>query len=277
MGIYAKSTRNRKFFKRRPKKGGRRVRSGLATKRDLYLLSKQITATREIKNAFTTQQFSFGSHNAANEGIGGTYATKSLAIDGAVGNIGIPLGTAQNQRIGNNLRIKKVMLKMNFIPEGVSPDNAVPKPQIVKVYFGYSKPEVGRSRQSLPVTAGSLFKFGGSAVSPGGDVGDLNRIINTDLFTIVKKSRNMKLGNSAYYQSNTNQQDWNNNDFSMFKTYSADLTKFYPKNQHFYANDSGSSNRGLFMYVTTVPCDGTTSTNFTVSCNYELCISYTDS
>ncbi len=54
MGIYAKSTRNRKFLKRRPKKGGRRVRSGVATKRDLYLLSKQITRTREVKQAFTT-------------------------------------------------------------------------------------------------------------------------------------------------------------------------------------------------------------------------------
>ncbi len=168
------------------------------------------------------------------------------------------------------------MLKMNFIGEGVSPDNTVPKPQIVKVYFGYSKPEAGRSRQSLPVAATSFFKFGGGGLTPAGDVTDLNRDINTDLYTVVKKSRNMKLGNSAYYQSNTNQQDWNNNDFSMFKTYSADLTKFYHKNQHFYASDTGSSNRGVYMYVTTVPCDGTTSTNFTVSCSYELCISYTD-
>jgi len=277
MGIYAKSTRNRKFFKRRPKKGGRRVRSGFATKRDLLLLSKQITNTREIKQAFTSQTFTFGSHNAANEGIGGTYATKSLAIDGNVGSIGIPLGNRSNQRIGNDIRIKKVMLKMNFIGEGVSADNPIPKPQILKLYFGYSKPEVGRSRQSLPVTADAFFKFGGAGLTPSGDVGDLNRDINTDLYTIVKKSRNMKLGNSAYYQSNTNVQDWNNNDFSMFKTYSADLTKFYIKNQKFYALDSGSTNRGLFMYVTCVPCDGTTSTNFTTTCTYELCISYTDS
>ncbi len=278
MGIYGKATRNRKFFKRRPAKGGRRVRRGVATKRDLYLLSKQITATREVKQAFATQSFSFGSHNAANEGLGGTYATKSLAIDGDVGNVGIPLGTAQNQRIGNNIRIKKVMLRMNFTLNGVDAlGNPIPKPQIVKVMFGYSKSELGRSRQSLPPDALKLYKFGGSAVDPAGDVRDLNQIINTDLYTIVKKSRNIKIGNSAYFQGQGAQQDFNNNDFGMFKSYSADLTKFYHKNQHFYSSDTGSSNRGLYMYITTVDATGETSTSFPLTCNYELIVSYTDS
>lgn len=279
MGIYAKSTRNRKFFKRRSKKGARRARRGLATKRDLYLLSRQITATREVKHAFTTQTFSFGSYNAANEGINGTYCTRNLGITGGVGEIGIPLGTAQNQRIGSSIRIKKVMLRMNFTVNGVVQNsNPVPKPQLVKVMFGYSKPQLGEDRQKLPTQALALYMYGGSANNPAGDTRDLNiNKINTKLYTIVKKSRTMKIGNAGYLQGQVAQQDFQNNTFVMYKNYTADLTKFFHKTQNFYSNDSGSSNRTLSMYITTCDATGESSTSFPLSCNYELCVSYTDS
>jgi len=279
MGIYAKSTRNRKFFKRRPKKGARRYRRGLVTKRDLFLLSKQITATREVKHAFTTQTFSFGSYNAANEGIPGTYCTRNLGITGGVGELGIPLGTAQNQRIGSSIRIKKVTLRMNFTVNPVNAlSNPIPKPQLVRVMFGYSKPQLGQDRQKLPVDALALYMYGGSANNPAGDVRDLNvNKINTKLYTIVKRSRVMKVGNAAYFQSQIQQQDFNNNYMNMYKSYNVDLTKFYHKDQQFYSNDAGSSNRTLSMYIQTVDATGEISTSFPIGCNYELCVAYTDS
>lgn len=280
MGVYGKTSRNRKFFKRRPKKGGRRLRNRVAKMSDVYRLSRQVSNTRELKQAFSLQQFDIGSYNAANEGLGGTYSTKSLAIDGGgSGGIAIPLGTKQNERIGNNIRIKKVMLKMNFTVNAVAASgNPIPKPQLVKVMFGYSKSELGRSRQSLPPDALKLYKLGGAGTDPLGTVQDLVfNEINTDLYTIVKKSRTMRIGNSAYFQSQINQQDFNNNTFEMFKSYSADLTKFYHKNQHFYSADTGSSNRGLYMYIATVDATGDTSTSFPLNVNYELCVSYTDS
>lgn len=278
MGVYAKSSKRAKFLTRRTRKGGRRVRTGYATKRDLMQLSRQVSATRELKQAFATQEFAFGSYNAANEGLGGTYAMRSLAIDGDVGNIGIPLGTAQNQRIGNNIRIKNVKIRMNFTVNGVDPNgNPIPKPQLVKVLFGYSKSELGRSRQSFPPDALKLYKFGGAGVDPSGTVRDLTRQeFNSDLYTICKRSKTMKIGNAAYFQGQGSQQDFNNNSHVMFKSYSADLTKFYHKNQHFYSSDTGSSNRGLYMYVTTVDSTGEVSTSFPLTCNYELIVSYTD-
>lgn len=277
MGIYAKSTRNRKFFKRRPRKG-RKPRSGLATKRDLFLLSKQITATREIKQAFAVQDFEFGSYKAPNEGISDTYATRSLAIDGTYNAITIPQNSTASGRIGSDIRIKKVELKMNFVVLPVQAGNTTPKPQIVKVFFGYSKPMASRSRQNLPPNASLFYKLGNVAVNPTGTVDDLARSdsINTDLYTIVKRTRNIKLGASAYEQSNPNFQNWSNNDFSLFKSMSFDLTKFYPKNQSFYGTEAGSVQRGLYMYVTAVNCDGTTSTITPLKCSYELKVSYTD-
>jgi len=277
-GIYAKSTRNRKFFKRRPKKGARRYRRGLATKRDLYLLSKQVKNTREVKQAFAVQDFEFGSYKAPNEGISDTYATRSLAIDGTYNAITIPQNTTASGRIGSDIRIKKVELKMNFIVLPAQPGNVTPKPQIVKIFFGYSKPMASRSRQNLPPNAALFYKLGNVAVNPTGTVEDLTRSgsINTDLYTIVKRTRNIKLGASAYFQSNTNFQDWNNNDFSLFKSMSFDLTKHYPKNQSFYGTEAGSVQRGLYMYVTSVNCDGTTTSSTPLKCSYELKVSYTD-
>lgn len=275
MGIYAKSTRNRKFLRRRPRKG-RRVRSGVASKRDLYLLSKQITATREVKHAYTGQIFDFGSYNAPNDTFTQTWKVISLAIDGGSG-VSIPRGNSDSARTGAEIRIKKVMLKCNFLPSPVSGDNVIPKPQIVKVYFGYAKSQLGISRGELPSAALDFFKSQGSNIAPVGDVRDLNREINSDLYTIVKKSRNIKIGNSRYFQSQLGDQDFNNNDFNLFKAYNVDLTKFYHKRQKFNETDNGSSSRGLYMYVTCVDATGTQSVELPVQMSYELCVSYTDS
>lgn len=278
MGIYARSTKARKFFKKRPRKGARRLRNRNAKMSDLMRLSSQISRTREVKEAFAVQEFEFGSYKAPNEGISDTYATRSLAIDGAFNAITIPQNTTASGRVGSDIRIKKVELKMNFVLLPVQAGNAVPKPQIVKIFFGYSKPVASRSRQNLPPNAALFYKLGNVAVNPTGTVADLTRSssINTDLYTIVKRTRNIKLGASAYYQSNTNFQDWNNNDFSLFKSLTFDLTKHYPKNQHFYGTDAGSSQRGLYMYVTTVNADGTSGTITPLKCSYELKIAYTD-
>lgn len=276
MGIYAKSTRNRKFFKRRPKKGGRRIRRGVATKRDLYMLSKQITATREVKHAFTGQILDFGSYNAPNDTFTQTWRVISLAIDGGSG-ISIGRGPNESNRIGSEIRVKKVTLRCNFLPSPVSGDNVIPRPQIVKVYFGYAKSQLGVSRGELPSAALDFFKVQGQNAAPEGDVRDLNKIINTDLYTIVKKSRNIKIGNSRYFQSQLGDQDFNNNDFNLFKTYNVDLTKFYHKNQKFNENDQGSSNRGLYAYVTCVDATGTQSVELPVQMSYELMVQYTDS
>lgn len=272
MGIYAKATKQRKFMKRRP----RRVRKGLATKRDLMLLSKQISNTREVKHAYATDLFSFGSYNAPNDTFPQTYRVVSLAIDGSNG-VSIPQGVADGQRVGQDIRIKKVMLKANFTPSPVNGENLIPKPQIVKLYFGYAKSQLGISRQELPSAALDFFKFGGTNAAPQGDVRDLTKTINNDLYSIVKKSRNIKVGNSAYFQGQGGEQDFNNNDFSLFQSYTADITKFYHKVQKFNEADTGSSNRGLYMYVTCVDGNGSLNIDFPIQCTYELSIAYTDS
>lgn len=275
MGIYAASTKNRKFFKRRSRQG-RKLRRGVATKRDLYLLSKQITRAKEVKHAFSSQIFDFGSYNAPNDTFTQTYRVVSLAIDGSNG-ISIPQGVQDGQRVGQNIRIKKVMLKANFIPVPVTGDNVIPRPQIIKCYFGYVKSQVGVARGELPSSALDFFKVGGQNAAPQGDVRDLNKTVNTDLYTIVKKSPHLKVGNSRYFQSQLADQDFNNSDFSLFKSYSADLTKFYHKNQKFNEQDAGSSNRSLFMYVTCVDANGTQSSYLPMQMSYELSIAYTDS
>lgn len=274
-GIYAKSTNRRKFFKKRSRKGDR-VRGQVATKRDLYLLSRQISRTREQKVAFATDRVSFGAYNAPNAGVTQTYRTISLAIDGGNG-VSIPQGARLSERVGGDIRIKKAMLKMNFVLKPVDAvSNPVPQPMIIKLYFGWSKPQVNISRQALPVSALDFFRYGGSASGPGGSVLDLTKTINTDLYTIVKKSKNIKIGSARYLQGQPNQQDFANNDFNMFATYSADLTKHFIKKQSFNELDQGSSCRGLYCYCTAVSADGSQSTNLPLEVTYELAVHYTD-
>lgn len=275
MGIYANSTRNKKFYKRRPRKGNKRVHKGYATKRDLMLLSKQVSGTREMKHAFATGFLDFGSYNAPNDTFTQTWRVISLAIDGGNG-VSIARGTNGAERVGQEIRIKKVMLKCNFQTTPVNGDNLIPTPQIVKLYFGYGKSNLGIARGALPSAALDFFKFGGVNAQPQGDVRDLNKTINKDLYTIVKKSRHIKIGNSRYFQGQISDQDFNNNDFNLFQAYSADLTKFYIKDQKFNENDAGSSQRGLYMYATCVDAVGTQSVSLPVQISYELCISYTD-
>lgn len=275
--VYARKTSKRKFFKRRPKTGGRRLNNRVAKMSDLYRIQRMVTATREHKVAFATDRVSFGAYNAPNAGVTQTYRTISLAIDGANG-VSIPQGAGLSQRVGGDIRIKKVMLKMNFLPRPVDAvNNPLPQPGQIKLYFGYSKPQVNISRQALPVTALDFFRYGGTASSPTGSNLDLCKTINTDLYTIVKKSRTMKLGNSAYYQGQIQIQDWNNNDYSMNHTYTADLTKHYIKKQTFNELDFGSSQRGLYCYVTSVSSDGNFSTSIPFEVAYELAVHYTDS
>lgn len=276
-GIYGRRARNRKFFKRRPRKG-RKPRSGLATKRDLYLLSKQISNTREHKEIFQTGIFDFGSYNAANfGGLTQTYKVLSLAIDNTDG-VSCPLGTSSSARIGNEIRVKQVTLKMNFVPKPYDAvTNAVAIPQIVKVYFGWHKPQIAQSRNRLTAGAVDFFTFGSTAVNPTGQLTDLNREVNKELYSIVKKSRNMKIGTAQTFNAGTQNSYWANNDFKMFRQYQVDLTKHVNKVQRFNETDPASSNRGLFAYVTTTNADGTLSAGFPIECTFELCYKYTDS
>jgi len=277
MGVYGKATKSRRFIKKRPKKGPR-VRSGMATKRDLFMLSKQISNTREHKEIFQTGIFDFGSYNAENfGGLSQTYKVLSLAIDNADG-VSCPLGTSSSNRVGNEIRVKRVTLKMNFVPLPYdATTNPVPSPQIVKVYFGYHKPQIAQSRNRLTAGAVDFFTFGATAVNPSGQITDLNRETNKELYSIVKKSRNFKIGTSQTFNAGTDHSYWGNNDFKSFKQYDVDITKHVNMVQRFNESDPASSNRGLFAYVTCVAADGSLYTHQPVQCTYELCYKYTDS
>lgn len=277
MGIYGKSTRNRKFFKRRLKKGGKRLRNRNAKMSDLYRLSKQVSNTRETKMAFVTDRVSFGGYLAPNQGVTSTWRTLSLAIDGSSG-VSIPQNATIAGRVGQNIEIKKVTLKMQFIVKPVDAvTNPLPRPQVVQVLFGYSKPQVNIGRQALPTSALDFYRFGGSSSSPTGSITDYVKTVNTSLYSIVKRSRKMKIGNSAYFQSQIQQQDFNNNFFQMHKSYTVDLTKHYIKTQKFNEFDLGSSCRGLYAYLSCAAADGSFDTSLPLECVYELCVAYTDS
>lgn len=277
MGVYGPTTRRKRFFKKAPKKG-RRVKSGVASKRDIYMLSKQISNTREHKQIYQTGIFDFGSYNAANfGGLTQTYKVLSLAIDNADG-VSCPLGTNSSSRIGSEIRVKKVTLKMNFIPKAYDAvTNPIASPQIVKVYFGWHKDQIAQARNRLTAGAVDFFTFGANAVNPTGQLTDINRETNKELYSIVKKSRNMKIGTAQTFSAGTQNSYWANNDFKLFKQYEVDLTKHVNKVQRFNESDPASSNRGLFAYVTSISADGTLYDKQPIECSYELCYTYTDS
>lgn len=277
MGVYGRATRAKKFFKRRPKKGSKRVNNRNAKMSDLMRLSRQISNTRETKMAFVTDRISFGGYKAPNAGVTDTWRTLSLAIDGGSG-IGIPQNASIAGRVGQTIDIKKVTLKMQFIVKPVNETtNPIPRPQIVQCLFGFSKPQVNIGRQALPTSALDFYRYGGTSSSPGGSIVDMVKSVNTSLYSIVKRSKKMKIGNSAYFQGQGQLQDFNNNFFSMHKSYTVDLTKHYIKTQKFNEFDLGSSCRGLYCYLSCVAADGSFDTSLPLECVYELCVQYQDS
>lgn len=170
---------------------------------------------------------------------------------------GPTLGTASNNRIGNECRTRKVMFNYVLRPTVYSAaNNPNPVPVHVQMYLGYVK-------QSSGVIPGSsefnfFYNNGSSSFAPSGSLADLISEENSQRFTILKKWTHRVA--FANYAGSGGQLAWQtnaNNDFKSSIVKKMDVTKLYPKILKF--DDAASQalmGRGLFLWYQAISANG---------------------
>jgi len=166
-------------------------------------------------------------------------------------------GSAQNQRLGNEINIRKATIKLlfNVNPYDLTTNNTT-SPLLIKVITFYDK----NSPTLLTTNVDGLYQNGSSVSNP--DVAsniDILKAYNRDRY-VIKSSQTLKLGNAIYQSAAGGQQTYqfhSNNDFPMFQTYSLDYTKHLIKNIKYNDASVGPSSRGLFMAIFVMNADGT--------------------
>lgn len=170
----------------------------------------------------------------------------------------IPQGVGAGNRVGNQIRPKKVML--NYVLRPLPHDavtNPNPLPCQVLLYLGYVK----SSPSSLPIAIdfNYFFQSGSSSISPVGNLRDTVSVINKDYWTIKKKWSH-KIGYSAYNGTGqiAGSQFQQNNDFKMNAVRKLDITKLVPKTLIFNDTQQSTNTKNLFFMYEAVSATGST-------------------
>lgn len=188
----------------------------------------------------------------------------------------IPQGAGQGNRIGNKIKVKKLVMKGTLNARGYDvSSNPNPKPQQVRCVLFYDKTDPN----DLPAPAGDFFQLGSTSTGIIGELTDMWAPINTDRYRVLAQ-KYFKLGYSQYGGTNFNAdaQAFSNNDFKYNCNIRWDLTKYYPKLVTFRDGNTDPSNRALYMQVIVVPADGTTGVSGVIPINgqYMLSVQYED-
>lgn len=197
--------------------------------------------------------------------------------------IDIAQGTGQSGRIGNKIRVVSNILRYTIYPNPYNvTNNALPQPQDFRMWFFSNK-----NSNVLPSTPPTQFFQGDNADQAfTGNIADLNRIVNTDLFTYLGH-RTHKVGFAGFLPaggvsvgSSSTYAGYANNDYKLNIQGYVDVTKYMPKVIKF---DDGTGNntpvsKCIFCIMETVNSDGSTMSTVTypLQFDYQLTLKYTD-
>lgn len=192
----------------------------------------------------------------------------------------LPAGVTQGTRVGNQCKVKSVMLNYVINPlQYNATTNLNPQPLIIMCFLGSVKATRGILPSSTDLTF--LYQLGGTSVQPSGTTSDLLFDINTDYWDIKKKwthkigyANNAGTGNSAANQS------FANNDFKYSVVRKMNITRYCDKVMKF--NDSSPTHQGrnLFFFYQAVSATGillgSAATNQSANMNHFINIVYED-
>jgi len=153
-------------------------------------------------------------------------------------------GTGQGQRIGNKIKLKKLMMKGTFVPQPVNAENPALIPVQVKLLFMYNK----QTPATAPAPSTDLFQFGGGTYGLSNKLVDLWAPVNTDKYRVCT-SRTFKLGHAGTT-------GFGNNDFKYNVNFKVNVAKYLPKVTRFNDNNTDPITRGLWMAVIMCNADG---------------------
>jgi len=178
--------------------------------------------------------------------VGGAYARFVATIGGV---LDVAQGTAQDQRIGNEIILKKWILKFAFTPAlGVVPAYITSPQLFVDLYIGYRK-----DMQPIQNPPQGFFQNGNSSYSPTGSILDRLAWINKDAYHICYKRR-FKVGMAAPDASFAPYNGLSNNDFPMVYQFQLDLCNFGFRNLKLKYNDGALSPQNAKVNALTVWC-----------------------
>jgi len=172
-------------------------------------------------------------------------------------------GSANGQRIGNDINITSATLNLNMT---AWPSQATP--YIVTIFVGYVKGDRGVLPSATSLA--SILDLGGSSTGYTGITQDLLMRVNTDRFSCIRK--NYKLGVSAPATGASFQ----NNDFPCFQNVKIPIKALLGKIQ--FIRDSGTIiNRPIYMWAQFTAINSVNvSTSVAPNLMYYLDVQYKD-
>ena len=180
----------------------------------------------------------------------------------------IPQGVAEQQRVGNQIKLKRWVIRGQIHPDPVF-YNPVNSTTIGNSTTGYIDLYFGRLNSNEEVTS-DLPKFldnGSSSVNPTGAQNQIFKPINKDLYKIYYHKR-FKMSPSTGASANggvgglqPTQLMYANNDFNLVRTFGFDVTKYICKNAVIKFDDASqqpqnSMIRQLALWATWTPAMG---------------------
>jgi len=229
-------------------------------------VKRTIHSQIENKTQSQREQLSFGSANESPD-------LNAFPITPYVGGLTILQGTAQNNRIGNTIKTRRVMLNYVLRPQIQDAlTNPVPQPVIVQMFLGRVKQYKGIAPTVTDMNF--LFQLGNTSTAPTGTLLDLVYVINTDDWDI-KKQWTHKLGFQNY--SATTQPQWanfTNTDYKLNYIRKLDVTKYCPATIKFDDNSATNNGNGLFFFFQAVKAVGDTSSATTLLAHIDYFITY---
>lgn len=172
----------------------------------------------------------------------------------------IAQGPGQAERTGNEVRVRKAILKYVLYPTKYNAEtNNSLVPLEIQMFLGYVKNSSGLVPQFSDFD--NLYQYNNTVNPVLGNLYDLNQKINTD-YWCVKKYWRHKLGYSTIIDSDSNPAtayaNYANNDFKLNIVNTIDITKHYPKRLKFNDVSDILQGAGLFFWFQAVAADGST-------------------
>lgn len=165
-------------------------------------------------------------------------------------------GTGQGDRIGNQIRVKNVMLKGTIVANGYNATtNPGPQPCVVTMVLFYDKENP--TILPAPYAAGDFFQFANNSTTWRNDLVDLWAPVNSDRYSVFLR-RKFKMGFANYAGTGTSaaNQSFANNDFKLNHNFSINITKYLRKVVKYRDNNSDPPQRGLYCMMWANASDG---------------------
>lgn len=258
----------RKYLKKRGMKKTRAPRATAQVSNTVKkYVSRMIHSQVENKSVQINGGFSFA--GVASDPDLNAYPMMPLSAYWSIGQ-----GVGAGSRIGNDIKVRKVML--NYVLRPLPYDvvsNPQPQPQEILMLLGYVK-----NTPSFAPIAGDIngiFQSGNTSTGPIGSLRDIIAVPNTD-YWVIKKKWTHKLGYAASTGTGGNaaNQYHANNDFKLNIVKSLDITKLLPKTVNFNDTNVTVNTKNLFFMMEAVPSNGAAFAAGALTANIEFWIDF---